>query len=54
VELIITHEWTEWLTLDQLRQLLTTGKLEVQSPGGKLRLYVNDADRVTAQELIKP
>jgi len=42
---------TEWLSLAELRQLLVTGELRVDSPAGSLRLYVNSNDRVAAREL---
>jgi hypothetical protein len=44
---------TEWLSLDQLRTLLATGGIEIASPNGTLRLFVNFIDRVAAQELAK-
>lgn len=44
---------SEWLSLEQLRILLTTGELELLTPGGTLRLYVNFIDRVSAQEAAK-
>ncbi|MCU1338855.1 MAG: hypothetical protein JWO19_4436 [Bryobacterales bacterium] len=44
---------TEWLSLAQLRALLLTGGIEISTPGGTLRLYVNFIDRVSAQELAK-
>ena len=47
----IIHDWTEWLSLDQLRELLRTGKMEVGTPQGTLRLFINEKDRVAAQEI---
>jgi hypothetical protein len=44
---------TEWLSLAELRQLLLTGELRVDSPAGTTRLYVSFIDRVAAQELAK-
>jgi|HubBroStandDraft_2_1064218.scaffolds.fasta_scaffold02392_8 hypothetical protein len=51
----ITHDWTEYLSLEQLRQLLGAGKLEIPSEGGTLRLLVQERDRAKAQEfLLRP
>lgn len=52
MEIITTHNWTEWLTKEQILRLLDEGELEVPSPAGTLRLFVNFADRVAVHELL--
>lgn len=52
MELNTTYTCTEWLSLDQIRELLRTGEIEVSRVGLNLRLFVNFIDRVAAQELL--
>jgi hypothetical protein len=47
----LIYNCTEWLSLDQLRQLLLKGELQVATAAGTLRLFVNCNDRVQAREL---
>lgn len=53
MSIIVTHDWTEWLSLDQISELLRTGQLEVPTNDGTLRLHVNDCDQVAAREIVK-
>lgn len=51
MKVVTAHGCTEWLSLAQVKTLLDTGELEIISPGGRLRLFVNFIDRVAAHQL---
>lgn len=53
MEINTTYHCTQWLSLEQIRQLLTDGEILIASNQGDLRLLVTFADRVAAQEFAK-
>ncbi|MBV8807965.1 MAG: hypothetical protein JO033_04770 [Acidobacteriaceae bacterium] len=42
---------SQWLSLEEIRTLLLAGELQVDSPQGTMRLYVQFKDRASAQQL---
>lgn len=51
MEAINTLTVRQWLSLEQISELLSRGELTLDSPNGSVRLYVNFCDRSAACQL---